>query len=592
MFQNIKLYRVNQERYLFKDTSTRLERIKVIVKYALKSYKCKDKSPFEEIPYFSREGINYHLFVYNFPDAKSSWNKFLPHELTAEYKFDVLNFSLILFIDDGNDIYITIGGSSRSYQAIAPFIDHSFGLTFISKIIVPEKDVIVSISSRGLTGSRSGITEQFTNDFKIIDFIKFGKVPKETDLILNEESSRKYFGFIQKKVNEKIKIYAGKSLLIKKDVDFDTYHKTVQNLGEIMKQQSNDYLSSYVEVTSDRVKDEQLIPLLIRELFDDLEHIGRETNVKNRRFKFDFCHPERMVEFYEADRYILKEKDKDEEKTKKYNEFARVNNKDDIYEAVMRHAKEVVGNNDYFDFRAYIQGVLVSSYAGGSRPITAGFTHHFTAEFPYENDTAIFLVDTKWFILKKTFIEDLKFECVQSIKNHKLPKHILDIPWDKAQFSTEKEYNLQYLNKKKYIVLDTFTPDGIELCDILYVDEGITYLIHVKYGFESKIRELGNQIAISAKRFREDQKTGFSYVKKVYKRAKQHTNVSESEFVGFFKQKIVYVLAFASHLSEDLLVETNIEKYRSNIARYSLIQCNKDMQSFNYELNICQIRRE
>ena len=45
--------------------------------------------------------------------------------------------------------------------------------------------------------------------------------------------------------------------------------------------------------------------------------------------------------------------------------------------------------------------------------------------------------------------------------------------------------------------------DGLELCDIMYYDDNNLYLIHVKYGFQSKIRELTNQITISARRLRE-----------------------------------------------------------------------------------------
>ena len=60
-----------------------------------------------------------------------------------------------------------------------------------------------------------------------------------------------------------------------------------------------------------------------------------------------------------------------------------------------------------------------------------------------------------------------------------------------------------------------------------------------------------------------------------------------------YKNKdIVYVFAFSSQLHHDNLVEDNIDDYRSNIARYSLVKCSKDMAALSYKLNIHQIRQK
>ena len=55
---------------------------------------------------------------------------------------------------------------------------------------------------------------------------------------------------------------------------------------------------------------------------------------------------------------------------------------------------------------------------------------------------------------------------------------------------------------------------------------------------------------------------------------------------------LIFVDVFAFASPNPLLVENHINRYRSNIARYSLVQCNKNMQAFNFELNIHQIRKE
>ena len=90
---------------------------------------------------------------------------------------------------------------------------------------------------------------------------------------------------------------------------------------------------------------------------------------------------------------------------------------------------------------------------------------------------------------------------------------ILPLPWSKSIIRTEKKYNLQYDLIENYIVLDTITPDGVELCDIMLIEEDKIYLIHVKYGFDASLRELSNQIMLSAKRLYDDSKSGkYSYI--------------------------------------------------------------------------------
>ncbi|MEZ4934661.1 MAG: DUF6119 family protein [Saprospiraceae bacterium] len=565
--------------------------IELIIRQALKRYKKKLKVNISDLPKKEIDQIKYYLFVHNFDERQSDWADFFPIDLTRSLSFEVTNLSLLLFIDNGIDIFVVVGG--KGFQLVVPYIDHTFGLTVVSKVLKPEEDLVVSVSSRGLTGSRSGMSEQFRNEFKIIDFARFGKVPVKIHLELSHSISNTYFSFLQNKKNERIKIYAGKAFKVKKNLNFRELHQVIIELGFILELEENDYLSTYIEIKNRRHIKNELEPLLLNALFNDLENFSKTTNIGDKRFKFDFCNPEKIIQFYEADYFILKEKVGE----KKYQEFDKVENREGIYESVMKRALQVVGNNDFFTFRAYIHGVRVLAYSDGKLAASSGFIYHFTSEFTFEGQP-IFLVDTKWYKLNASFVDDLKYECVRSIRNKKLPSHILKLPWDKSIIRTEGEYSLRYSDIDKYLVLDTLTPEGIELCDIMYIEEGITYLIHVKYGFDSSLRELSNQIELSAQRLYEDSRSGkFKYVDKIFEHIKlkwqSKLKYDREEFRSLLsKKKIVYVFAFASQLFHDDLVEENIDKYRSNIARYSLVQCSKNMQNFMFDLNIWQIRRK
>ncbi|MBL7781948.1 MAG: hypothetical protein JNM22_12075 [Saprospiraceae bacterium] len=593
MPQSIKIYRINQESYLFKDISSKELIIEKIIKETYKKYKSKEEFKFSQLPRFEYNTLKYFLFVHNFNEKETEWNNFLPPQLTQNVELNTKNLTLFLFISNDIDIFVVVGG--KGYEAIIPFLDHSFGLTVLSKIINPNEDIVVSINSRGLTGTRSGISEQYRSEFKLIDYARFGRVPVEVHLILNTQISNEYFNFLQNKENEKIKIYAGKSFKVKKNLNFDELNKMIVELGFILEREANDYLSTYIEVKDQKVIKNELEPLLLKALYDDREFVfGRETT--DKRFKFDLCDPNKMTQFYEADYYVLKEKVDSEDGKSKYADFARLENREDIYNNVMRHAVEKIEYIDFVKFRAYIQGVRIASYIDNKLSTSASFIYHFTSEFQYQGKS-IFLVDTKWYILNSSFIEDLKYECQNTLRNYRLQDGILNLPWDKNIISTEKKYNLQYDKTENYIVLDAVIADGVELCDVLYIQDDNIYLIHVKYGFDSSLRELNNQIILSAKRLQDDSKSGnFSYVDKIYDiAASKHgsmSNYSKEEFREIIKRKKTYVFAFASQLSDDQLVEDSIDLYKSNIARYSLVQCCKDMVvTFGYDIKFHQIRR-
>lgn len=78
---------------------------------------------------------------------------------------------------------------------------------------------------------------------------------------------------------------------------------------------------------------------------------------------------------------------------------------------------------------------------------------------------------------------------------------------------------------------------------------------------------------------------------RLFKKGRNINDLSESEFLELFKKKIVFVMAFTSHLKDDILIEDNIEEFDSNIAKFSLVQCSSEIRSNYFDLLNCQIRR-
>ncbi len=561
------------------------------------SYKKKNRSFNSEnlkLNSFKKEDFEYFLYMYRAENLESDWSNFLPEELKDNAIFSQTKVNLIIFIETEEELFAIVGGSA--YWIIASFIDHLFGLLTYDRLISLEHDEAISTKSRGMTGQRVGVNEQFRDDYRIINYLQFGKVPKELHIKLASDTSVLHFRFLLNKPLEKLQIAAGKAFKINKEVDFASLHKIIKELSVIVTMAPKDFISSYIQV-SDSKYIKLLNEELNRKIYNNIGYVVNHNNDPRDIFEFDFCNPNKIEEFYEAERYELVEKT--ETGKKKDGHFATVTDKSEIYKTVITRAYEVKGNNELGVF-FYLYGVSVQCYVGKKQTASSGFMYHFNAEFSIKNES-IFLVDSKWYRLKESFIDSLKSQTERILRNSKLTVGILHHPWTfdtvRMKFSEEGKYNLLYDKLINYIVLDTIIVDGVELCDILYITPTELYLIHVKHSFTSRVRELTNQILISARRLREaiasKQRTFFD---KLYDslliKKRSTTGLNKDDFYTLFLlRKPIYVFATASQLVNDLIIEDNMDNYDSNIARFSLTTCSGEMQTNYYELRTFQIVR-
>ncbi len=587
MIQTPKIYRIDKSnRQLTKCKNTE-EIIDTIISTSYKKLDFKSSFKKEDLKSIVRDDVVYFLHLFNSDDIESDWKGFLPKGLTNYQNFNQQKLSLILFAESESELFCIIGGNA--YQIIVPFVYHSFGLNTYARIMDPASDQLASIKSRGITGTRAGMSEQFRENYRIIDFVKFGKLPQEIHLKLSADVTDLHFWFLKRRDDERIQIYVGKSFKVKRGINFNQLHKIILEFRDILQLAPNDYLSSYKEIRDEKLISDSYKNTLIDKIFNDAAFLGRPEN--ERKFKFDFCNPNNIERFYEADEYKLKEKTDNGG----YVTFSTVNDRQVIYDAVLRRAVERFGNSNRFKFMVFLQGVRITCYKDNQKTIGSSFLFHFTTEFSI-NQRPIFLVDTKWYQLRDSFVQDLIINSKHILKTYKAPPKVLHEPWDKSVLRREDEYNLLYNDKKGYIVLDTIIADGLELCDILHYDTNNIYLIHIKYGFTSKMRELTNQILISARRLREtlatEEKLLLTSIHK--KLSDKNYNIDGLDLDGFkklFDKKITYILAFTSHLKDDLKVEDNIDKFDSNIARFQLIQCSGEMRANYYDLLTYQIMR-
>jgi hypothetical protein len=588
------IFRIDKSHNILKDVSGAQSIVRTIISH---SYKKQDKNLNEKdlkLTTFKKDGVDYLLYSYQTVDKESNWADFLPDELKDNTTFLQTKVNLVLFIDTEFELFSVVGGSA--FWIVATFMDHSFGLITYDRIISLESDEAVSTKSRGMTGQRVGLNEQFRDDYRMMNYLQFGKIPKELHIKLAVDTSFAHFNFLLSKPSEKLQIAAGKGFKINKEVDFNYLHRVIIALCDIMAMPPKDFLSSYIQVREGQYL-EHLRGLLMNKIYNNIPIVLKESNDFRDIFEFDFCNPNKIEEYYEAEHYDLVERS--ETGRKKDGHFATVRDKNEIYPTVIKRAYELNGNNQQGIF-FYLYGVSVQCYIGNKQTATSGFMYHFNAEFSVGND-AVFLIDSKWYRLKESFIESLIGQTERILKNTKLTNGILFKPWAfdpiKRQYDDEGQYNLLYDGLPNYIVLDTIIVDGVELCDILFISESELYLVHVKHSFTSRVRELTNQILISGRRLREAiAAKQTSFFDKLYdsllSKKRSVSGLSRESFYDLFLlKKPIYVFATASQLAIDLPIESNMDKYDSNIARFSLTTCSGEMQTNYYELKTFQIPR-
>ncbi|MFC5271699.1 DUF6119 family protein [Adhaeribacter terreus] len=305
---------------------------------------------------------------------------------------------------------------------------------------------------------------------------------------------------------------------------------------------------------------------------------------KSMQLDYDFVHPQKLTAFYECDIYRVYAKGAK-------NPFYETRDRSTIYYETLKALYENVDPNDPWDFIKNISGIRVRGYVGELKKTEAPFINHITCEISILN-SPYFLIDDNWYKVRGDFIKAINDQCSTMIKINEWSSHPLTTPWPLDEMD-EGEYNLQYINTEGFIVMDKILGQHIELCDLLYESDDKIYLIHVKEGFDAKIRDLTNQVSISSNRLWNDLKSDSKFLTEVFERLLKSGNlkqsISKDEFLKKFEKEIIYVIAFC-HKKNNKKVSENIEDFKSNIAKFSIIQSMREMQSNSYPLKTIEIK--
>lgn len=528
--------------------------------------------------------ITYYSYLNENSDETAYWKEFLPSSITYQQDFRVKTLAYTLFAVIENKIFAIIGGNGA--MVIKKFQNHRYGIELFEYLTDLNEDII-SVTTRGISGNLTLNSSTFRDGQKLLDTLSFTNIPSNILLVLKEELKNSPFDFIDFS-DKRIYLEIASYFKIKHKITFEGLHQLFITLNEIPKLSERTSLTSFIHIKALDRQDE-FKKVLFQKIRDDAANrFGPGRGEKPKNLDIDFIHPSKIQEFYQADYYEIK--------AKNARKGIKIRDRSELYHEGLRFLYQETNNMNQWEFNEFLGGLRVYTCKRKDK-FKAMFWQYLTCEISFMG-RPVFQIDGNWYFVKDNFKELMNNSCSQAIEVNYLVEDILFKHWNTSL--SEGQYNASYKGIVGYTVFDKALGQNIELCDIMYENDHAIFLIHVKDGFDAKIRDLSNQIIISSNRLMNDRNSSsnnfLGEVIENYNRRKENESyqINRIEYLEKFKtegKNIIFVMAFKPNQKKLDRIRGNVVRVESNIAKFSLIQCVREMNSLSYPLKIKEINR-
>ncbi|MNX93236.1 hypothetical protein D3C86_1254130 [compost metagenome] len=466
---------------------------------------------------------------------------------------------------------------------------NDFGLEILSRILNPEDKALRSSKERNLTGGVQGAIKFFRNDYNLYENENFGSIYNELNASISKDQLVKVFGFSKNDLKLDSLCIAKNSFSLKKSITFIELLNLVERSEELMK------LPKIVEInTVEKVSksDTVLLYNLWKEVYQKIYENYLDIN---KFFSVEISNKDFEKYFYaNSTNVVIAAKQLSEN----LNFDFGIRDIQIILDKI-RILKPLLTIEEFIE--CIESGYIETLDENGGILTRDSLKNHFCTEIVISNKS-YFLIEKDWYEISTTLIDKINEQATHFIANFKYSGPIMN-KWVRG---TENEYNSSYFGAKDALVFDKFTPQNIEACDIIRWDSNKVYFYHVKKGFNNSMRDLCSQVSIAARKVDEDSKNQYKFLEILYDTvinnegksqyaidAKNNlSKISKSSFTDLVKNRtIVFVLAVLDNSKGNRKIETEIEKFDSNIAKFSLTELSKNMRNLDIEFQILQLEK-
>lgn len=199
---------------------------------------------------------------------------------------------------------------------------------------------------------------------------------------------------------------------------------------------------------------------------------------------------------------------------------------------------------------------------------------HLNGELRFGGKT-YFLIGGKWYEVDASYITEITKDFLNLIEGLDLPASTIGLRnWQNDE--NEGQYNETSLTHD-FINGDKVLTDNVELFDTLSYRGGETHILHVKRGFNVKVRDVRSQLLLSAQIIENDLRNGGAKLREHHAQllAKGRTQLTEDEFMKLFERPRVYALCYAT---KSKVKRSNIGSFKSSVAKMEVVSLNNQFR--------------
>lgn len=538
---------------------------------------------------------NYEIKVY-FKRNKSpiKWKGFIKTIVTEDQ--DILKYNdnfvesytiLVRNIKTGK-FYASTGG--YSHTIIQEIATNDFGINILARIVKPEDKALKSSKEKNLTGGVQATIKYFRNDYNLYENENFGNIYNELNAAISKKQLVEIFGFTIKDLRNDSLCIAKNSFSLKKSISFPELLSIISKCEKMISTQKP--LAEINNVEKVNKSSTILLELLEEEVEKKLFE-----NYKNSDafFSVEVSHKE-FEKYFSASYSKLDIVIKRKRITIEFEETVR--DIQIILDAIRKYKDDL----DFNDFQKSIDSAYFETFDSDGILLTRdSLFSHFCSEVNIDGKS-YFLIEKDWFEIRQSFIDKINDQCGSFIESNDYTGPIMQ----KWIGNDENDYNASYLNKPNTFVFDKFTPQNIEACDIMKIDNDKIYYYHVKKGFNNSMRDLCNQVLIAARKVSEDTKMKYVFHQMLYEKVENNNGdsdyskeakkallkTSKGDFLNLMKgKKVIFVLAVLDKSDKNRTLKKDLKKYNSNIAKFCLNELAKNMRGLGVEFQILQLEK-
>lgn len=529
------------------------------------------------------------------PPKPTTWRNFFAEILTEDseiLKSKKQEESFMTFIYNEKNIYAITGGFA--FHRIEPYLDSLFGIKILSGLIDRNSKNIKGVSERNVSKSVMATTKMFRVDYSISEDEDFGKIYKEIIAQLDSKILEEKLGFKKNDI-KKVQCIARTYFKITKSMDIEKVYDVIGKIDRIMNQDINN-LNKVNVLNSRNKRDKYIIEELEKSLIDKLykDYIGE------KEFHYDICDND-YQSFLLAGNYALK-----------YNSVKIMLGsveKEDVIDAVTSISIEKkidIYNRE--EFEKLVKNIRIISFEEDieHESTNSKFIKSISSEIEKDGNK-YFIMEGTWFKITEDYVLELNAKLNESMKG-RINSDLITNKWGKktvidkktkqakVTYITETEFmKKNFLQDNAVIIAHTKLVDNIEFADLIKIDyiNKRVYLIHIKRGFDASVRDLSYQMTFSYNILQRAKIQGnYEKLEELYDELDENekSKITKENFVKMFKENdIVYVFTFDDETKSNRNIETDLEKFESNIAKGVLLDLIKFYNAENMRFEIVQL---